>query len=60
MLKTVWGVNYVKYVTTEGIQCCQKKAMILPANWEVYINNSIDSATITESHKVVSMELCNE
>ena len=60
MSKMVWNVNDGKYVTTEVIQRCWSKAIILTATWKSDINSSVGSAIITESHKVVSKELCDE
>lgn len=58
MLKTVWDGE--KYVSTESISRCWRKADILPVTWNADINNEVGSASMPERDKVVSDEILNE
>ncbi len=60
MIAKIWDATDGRYVSEESIQCCWRKADILPATWVADINNTAGSASLTAKHKMISNELCDE
>ena len=53
MIKYIWDGIYGRYVSTEGIHHCWRKANILPEICNVDINNAVGRAYVPEKHKFV-------
>ena len=60
MMKQIWNGEDGKYVSTESIRRCWRKADILPITWNIDINNEVGHASTPEWKKVVSNDTCNE
>ena len=60
MIKCIWDVIDGRYVSTESIQRCWRKANILPKIWNVDIKNAVRRTSVPEKHKVVSKEVSKE
>ena len=60
MLKHVWGGRSDRYITSEGIKRCWRKADILPQAWNLDINNDVGRASIPERQKVLSKKASDE
>ena len=50
MIKFIWYIIDGRYVPTEGIQRCWRKANILPEIWNVDIKNAVVRASVPEKH----------
>ena len=60
MIKQVWDGGDGRYISSESIRRCWRKADILPISWNMDINNEVGHASRPEWKKVVSKETCNE
>jgi len=61
MIKHIWNGDVGgKYVSTESIRRCWRKADILPITWNMDIENEVGHASTPQCKKVVSEDTCNE
>ena len=61
MLKEIWDGDTGKYISSDGIMRCWRKADILPITWNADINNEVGSGSLHgEKFKLVSKEASDE
>ena len=61
ILHEIWNVKEDgKYVSSDSIRRCWRKASILPVTWETDINNDVGSASLPKKLKMISKEQSDE
>ena len=59
MVNSIWNSDDGRYVTQEGVQRCWQKANILPAIWNIDINNNVGHKKEEKLRKDECENLCN-
>ena len=59
MVSAIWNAEDGRYITQEGIKRCWRKSNILPAIWNIDINNEVGRSMEEKIRKEECDQLCN-